>query len=102
MTDTPRGHGQTPSVLTSVILPFVESSDVRLRSNAMHALAALVTKSDQNLAKQAEKQLLRALMLDFGSVGAERQRQFWQSAFDALGRIPEETRIRIANEADKN
>jgi hypothetical protein len=102
MTDTHRGPGQTPSVLTSVILPFVESSDARLRSNAMHALAALVTKSDQNLANQAEKQLLRALMLDFGSAGAEWQRRFWQSAFDALGRIPEEARIRIANEADKN
>jgi hypothetical protein len=45
--------------------------------------------------------MLPALTADLGNVSGDWQRRFLQRAFDALGRIPDDARIRIANEVDK-
>jgi hypothetical protein len=100
MNDSGKRSGASDAII-DVILPFAESSDARLRGNAMHALAALVCKSEQIVAKQAEEQLLETITSDLGSTGTEGQRRFMQRALDALGRLPNDVRLRLAGRANE-
>jgi hypothetical protein len=98
---TVSGTPHSTSAIIELIEPFSESTDPRLRGNAVFALAALVSSSDATIARQAEEQLVQAVTSEPGNAGADWRRRFTQRALAAVGRLLPEARSRIAKQANE-
>ena len=68
-----------------VIRPFAESSDARLRGNAVVALTALVDESRTDLTDDATVELVRILCAEPGGIGLDWQRRFAGISINAIG-----------------
>jgi hypothetical protein len=68
-----------------VVRPFAESSDARLRGNAVVALTALVDESRTDLTDEATAELVRILCAEPGGVGLDWQRRFAGISINAIG-----------------
>jgi hypothetical protein len=92
-------NGSAAASLDDAVLdligPFVESTDARIRGNAVQALAVLATGTDTRLAGRAEEQLIRALTAGPASIDPEWQRRFRTRALDALRELGPEQRDRV-------
>jgi hypothetical protein len=68
-----------------VIRPFAESSDARLRGNAVVALTALVNEQGTDLTDDATIELVRILCAEPGEIGLDWQRRFAGISINAIG-----------------
>jgi hypothetical protein len=83
--EAPTGSG---SAIFSLIAPFSESTDARLRGNAVQALAALVGGEDKGLRQQAVEEIVRVMSAEPGGSGAlDWQRRFSARCLEALARL---------------
>jgi hypothetical protein len=73
---------------------FVESTNARLRGNAIQALVALVNSEDSDLAGRAEETLAQAIVSGPASAEMEWQRQFRSRALNAMEHLAPTTRSR--------
>ncbi len=76
------------SAIFELIAPFSESTDARLRGNAVQALAALVGGPDKSLRQQAMDEIVRVVTAEPSGSGArDWQRRFAARCLDALARL---------------
>jgi hypothetical protein len=75
------------SAIFGLIAPFGESTDARLRGNAVQALAAVVGGPDKSLRQQAMDEIVRVVTAEPSGSGArDWQRRFSARCLDALAR----------------
>jgi hypothetical protein len=85
ITEAPTGGA---SAIFDLIAPFSESTDARLRGNAVQALATLVGGQDKSLHQQAMDEIVRVMTAEPSGSGArEWQRRFAARCLDALARL---------------
>ncbi|UAK24307.1 hypothetical protein [Sphingomonas nostoxanthinifaciens] len=91
----PDGYGRVFGLIDRL----VQSSDPRLRGNAVHALAALTTARDAGTGAAAQERLIELLVSEDMPSADTRWRETLQaSILDALRQIPEDRRQAVAEE----
>lgn len=91
-------HEVATAPVFELITAFGESSDARLRSNAIYALAALSRSSDPVVCRRALDELRGILAAaPAGGGSMDWQRLFSERALDALGQLKDQDRLWLRN-----